>query len=210
MSIIAKQLTIVVTLFNPREYLLGLFKFLEPIHSFVDIIFIDDSDNEKIIGETASQLASFENFHYQLFQTSSFAKKGVSFARNLGISHAKTPFISFLDQDDSISLPSLAEALEELRSNSSRADLFVFPYTTKYLKSNKLIYDELVISNIPKICSSTSYLKDEIYASSEKYRLANLVLASCWSKIYKMSVIKSYLIMEKKLKISAKQTKLKN
>lgn len=126
------QISVVVPVYNCEKYLRQSINSLiqQTIFESIQFIFIDDgsSDNSVKIIEEYTYL--YKNMY--LF---SQENKGVSSARNYGISKATGRYISFFDADD-IALPSLYEKLYKLISEND-ADISIVDYSMVFENGEK-------------------------------------------------------------------------
>ena len=116
------DISLIIPAYNVENYIQETLAsvFAQLTQARVQCIVIDDasSDKTKILIEESKQLIS-DNMTLDLLSLE--ANKGVAFARNLGVSHAKAPYLVFLDADDLL----MAGALEYLwrTAMSSQADI---------------------------------------------------------------------------------------
>jgi glycosyltransferase involved in cell wall biosynthesis len=82
-------------------------------HADVEIILVDDASTDDSIGRARETLASSGRPHAIVHG----GGKGVSNARNVGLSHARGDFIQWLDADDEIAASKIARQLEAVSTN---------------------------------------------------------------------------------------------
>ena len=121
-----KYITIVVPVFKVEKYIQ---RCLESIYqtdeSLFELIVVDDESPDKSINIAKQVLAPYHNY-----QIISQKNKGLSGARNTGLSLVRTPYVWFVDSDDYI----CSEAIEYLNSviETSYYDCVYFGFKYRY------------------------------------------------------------------------------
>ena len=147
---------------------------LSQAYSQFELILIDD-------GSTDDSLAICEQFAMSDSRiiVRHQENKGVSAARNLGISLCKGEWISFVDSDDYLG----ESFLHDLVSNSSDCDLIVGGYIKKYVKTNQEVEGIQFPNKFIDMGDDCMLIWDEI-----------LLYGTPWGKLFKSSIIKTYNI----------------
>jgi len=128
-------------------------------YSDYEVIVINDGSTDK----SEQKVNAFFDERIRLFST---VNKGVSQARNLGISKAKGKIIAFLDADD-FWFPSHLESLHQLHINFPEAGLLATNYQI-YFSDKKII--QPIFDTIP--AQKWSGIIPDFFAASMKFRLA--------------------------------------
>lgn len=92
------NVSVVIPVYNAQEYLTIAIKSLDSINEVNEIILVDDGSTDSSL--LLCEKFSAENDKIKVLQHHDKKNKGAAASRNLGISHAKSEFISFLDADD--------------------------------------------------------------------------------------------------------------
>lgn len=154
------QFSIIIPLYNKEN---SIEKTLKSVfnQSFSDyeIIVINDGSTDK----SEEKVKSISDERLRLISTEN---KGVSLARNLGISESKGNLIAFLDADD-YWFPTHLEAIFQLHKNHPEAGLLATNYQF-YYSDKKTI--QPVFDGIPS--EKWSGIVPDFFKSSMKYRLA--------------------------------------
>ncbi len=89
-------ISVVIPTYNRSEYLLRAIRsVIDQTYSDWEIIIVDDSDDPL---EVVQGVESFNDKRLRLIRNAE--RKGVSYARNVGINASKGDYIAFLDDDD--------------------------------------------------------------------------------------------------------------
>jgi glycosyltransferase involved in cell wall biosynthesis len=92
------KVSVVIPVYNAEEYLKRAVKSLVSISEINEIILVDDGSTDSSF-LLCNKLSS-DNDKIKVLQHHDQHNKGAAASRNLGIRHAKSEFISFLDADD--------------------------------------------------------------------------------------------------------------
>ena len=147
---------------------------LSQTYSQFELILIDD-------GSTDDSLAICEKFAMSDSRiiVRHQENKGVSAARNLGISLCNGEWISFVDSDDYLG----ESFLHDLITDSSDCDLIVGGYIKKYVKTNQEVEGIQFPNKYIDMGDNCMLIWDEI-----------LLYGTPWGKLFKSSIIKTYNI----------------
>ena len=114
-------LTIIIPVYNGEAYIAPLMEaFRRQTDQRFRLIFVDDGSQDRTYA-LLSELPGKDPFSVLVYRQEN---QGVSVARNKGIELAKTPYITFLDVDDSISEDYISVIYDNLEAFSP--DVFVF------------------------------------------------------------------------------------
>lgn len=123
-----KFISFVIPAYNAENFLeLCIQSIVKNIGEYSYEILIIDNDSTDRTADVARQLEN-ENIHLM-----SCKKRGVSYARNMGLENAVAKFIMFIDADDIVD-HEIKEALKTV-SNNQEIDIFQFSY--KLVKNNR-------------------------------------------------------------------------
>lgn len=175
-----KWLSIIIPVFNGEKYIKrAVESILNQAESGIEIVIVDDgsTDNSYLICEQfVKKYNSIKLIHSE--------NKGVSHARNLGISRADAEWVSFLDADDYL----LESALSVMsKFSTAYEDIVVFNYKrdsgiTELNEEKKSITS---VEAINVLLDFAGYRELLPTAMREKHS----VFTSCWAKMYRRSVI---------------------
>lgn len=170
------KLSIVIPVYNVEEYLNACVDAVRN-QTFNDweLILVDDgsTDNSYCMAsdyaKTDSRIKAFSNEH-----------KGVSAARNLGVSLAKSEYVMFVDSDDTIE-PYACECLVDAMQGF---DFAVSAYKTVYSDGKSVVHNiESFSGSMESFCQTIdSYLSESV------------LQGPCW-KVYKRDIILQNRIM---------------
>jgi glycosyltransferase involved in cell wall biosynthesis len=158
------------------EYLVTLCNSILNIKQQIQFIFVFYSSSDESLDIVKGRFYNYKNVI--LLEVSS---DDLAYARNIGILHAKSKYISFFDADDWIDAENLLNVSRFL--NFHDFDLVVNEYFS--FKSEKSILYE--IKSIPKNIKVNKYL--------EKYFVDGYHKFEVWNKIYKLDIIKKNNIL---------------
>lgn len=147
---------------------------LSQTFSQFELILIDD-------GSTDDSLAICEQFAMSDSRiiVRHQENKGVSAARNLGISQCSGEWISFVDSDDYLG----ESFLHDLITDSSDCDLIVGGYIKKYIKTNQEVKGVQFPNKYIEMGDDCMPIWDEA-----------LLYGTPWGRLFKSSIIKTYNI----------------
>lgn len=171
-------LSVVIPVYNSEKYLPRLLSLIEKQADFVDkIIFIDDGSDDQSYHILTEWSDTFEwaEIHRQNNQ-------GAAAARQLGLEHAVSEFVTFIDSDDIIATDYF-ENIERIISSNENYDMYVLSYTTYFSKNNFL----------DRINHAEAYTSGKSYAKSI-YMGKTIGDAALWNHIYNVKFVKSHAI----------------
>lgn len=163
------MITIIVPIYNAEKYLVNCINsVINQTYKEWKLILIND-------GSTDNSLNICTDFSAkdQRIKVYSQVNKGQAAARNYGISKVQTPYVTFLDADDEISLDTLKENIKILLSNPE-IECLQYPYYRAY--------------NSPKQ-EIVSYKNELIVSDFYKKWLSNKKISwMVWDKIFKVEL----------------------
>ena len=168
------SLSVIIPVHNTEKY---LYRCIESItnqtYKNLQIILIDDESTDS----SFSICKEFENKDPRVSVFSNNGK-GVSSARNFGMSKAKGEYITFVDSDDYLEL----NAYEKALNNIGNCDAIFFGYYDVYEKSNFIKFNKPTCTGI-----KDSY--ETIYNCM--FPINNGYCATVWNKIFKKDKVKN-------------------
>lgn len=181
----AISLSIVVPVFNGETFLARTLDSLL-LSSFQEkeIILVNDGSTDKTKEIIDWYLKKYPN----LFQYYEQEKKGVSFARNLGLRYVKGEYVAFLDSDDLVH-PYMYEKLYQLAYQN---DLDVAISKTFILDD---IHERSYCLDVKKneYKENLLYSFEEMFQEYDKNTYDNIFFVAIWNKIMKTSIAKEHL-----------------
>lgn len=116
--------------------------------------------------------------------------KGLSAARNIGISHVSGKYLTFLDSDDKLHKDFLYDSFKIL--SKYRVDILLHGYTRSIKKFNKNI--NITENNIEKINGLRAF--ENIILKND---IKNIPFVTVWGKIFRFEIIKDLKFIENKV-----------
>lgn len=171
-SLINKKVSIVIPIYNTIEYQLCecINSIRNQTYENIEIILIDDGSEKYIEGICKEAELKDNRIHYYKQEN-----KGVSSARNLGVSKATGDYIMFIDADDWLD----EDCIEILQNKTNfEYDIIAFSYIKEFEKHKELI--SVHNSNVDgKI-------------KSEFYKIYNMhILGTSCMKLYKKEIFEN-------------------
>jgi len=115
------RISVVIPLYNKSSSITRcILSVINQLEDGDEIIVVDDGSTDESFQKARSVLMSYSSHRYQLITQ---ANSGVSAARNLGISVAKSEYICLLDADDQWR-PAFLTKMKDLVSSFPEADLY--------------------------------------------------------------------------------------
>ncbi len=164
-------LSVIIPVFNGEKYINRCLNSVLSNDVKLEIIVINDAS-------TDNSLKLLEAYHDKITLFNLTENKGVSFARNLGLSKAKGEYVTFIDIDDYLKENAYSIMLNEIMSNN--ADVCVCNYFEEF-------------ENLKKIINSKYNLQNEILFQNDFVRqyLLDKISPALWDKIYKKEILKN-------------------
>lgn len=168
------MVSVIVPIYNtPDEYLSKCVNsILDQTYSMLQVLLIDDGSKS----DCASNVDRLGKLDERI-QVVHVPNRGVSAARNTGISLAKGEYIAFVDSDDWIDPDYIATLLE----NIHEADAAILGYKRFYQSENRL--EELNISYAVELYEDRNIIIDSVFGYG--CFASKLMLNSVWGKLYR-------------------------
>lgn len=180
-----KLVSIIVPLYNVEKYIYQcITSLLNQTYSNIEIILIDDgsTDNSSVVIKNICTNNDIIKYYYQ-------KNKGVSAARNLGISVSEGEYITFIDADDFVQ-PDYIEYLYNMINNSN-SDISL----TR--EPNKINRKTIVTEHVAGV-NDLIEKYDGIEAANEM--LLYKIVISSWNKMYRKELLtKNSILFNEKL-----------
>lgn len=167
-----KKLSIIIAIYNVEDYLIKCLDslFNQTIKEGYEIICVNDSSTDKsrdIILEYVKKDKRFKLLDKE--------NGGLSDARNFGLKHIDSKYVSFIDGDDFVSKDYVEKAINKMETDD--LDMLVFGYDQYYLTTNTKEKINL-------------RMKDGIYNLKENKEILAYTPNAAWNKVYKTSLFK--------------------
>ena len=173
-----KLLTIIIPGYNVANFIVDtLREVFNQCESNFEVIYVDDASNDNTLMLIHQ---NFKNFimEKRLSVIESEVNCGPATARQKALDKVQTPYVTFLDADDSYTSIHVVSALVRILKEE-KPDLLMFKYITDHGKLK-----------LKKKCILSSSLSAR-EAMIHKMKTANPIWDYLWNKCYKMSVIKN-------------------
>ena len=125
-----KKVSVIVPVYNAERYIKNCLDSLAaqtyPFEK-TEVILADDGSSDASAAICQNYAENFANIIF-LHQE----KKGVSAARNLGLTHASGKYIFFLDADDRLTPNTVEDCVKFFESVHNKVDLITYPIETYY------------------------------------------------------------------------------
>jgi len=170
----SKKLTVIIPVYNGEDYIQScIFQLKDQIFKDFKCIIVNDGSTDR-----TGKLVEQEILNDEKFELINIEKnKGVSHARNLGFSKAKSKYVMFIDSDDTYSKELFQKMIDVIEKQDS--DFAVCEYDNYRIRSN--IYSNLLVFN--------SFPTNKPFNSDDVVNLDNFSLESfsavAWNKIFK-------------------------
>ena len=163
------KFSIIVPVYNAEKYLEKcIFSVLKQTYEKFELILVDNCSSDNSVDIIKKNMKEDRRIKFY-----SEKKKGVSNARNLGLSHVSGDYILFIDSDDYVS----KDYLSIISKNLSNNDFLIFGYKEKYLNG---LYERYINSVSLK-------RNDFINLMFNTDAIGGFV----WNKVYKTEIIKN-------------------
>lgn len=176
------KVSVIVPVYKVEQYLERcVYSLIKQTYTNIEIVLVDDGSPDKS-GEICEELAKQDSRIKVVHQKN----KGLSGARNTGLSIADGEYISFVDSDDAVSvyfLEVLVNAIESCKADLAACDRID-------------IYDEHIPFDDKKEYSSNSFSQRK----AMEYLVNNrIIYQTVWDKLYRREIIENLLFEEGKL-----------
>lgn len=163
--------SIIITVYNKREYLTRCLNSLVHLNANYEVIIIDDCSQDGSVA-IAKEYAARNTF-FRLIELGS--NHDVSHARNLGVSEAQGEYILFADGDDWFTVGSL-DTVEQLleRNDYPQVGIFAYKRYTNFNYENTITFTRHLNSRKHLINANRTL---DLYANSK-------LCASPWNKVF--------------------------
>lgn len=168
-----EKITVVIPVYNGENYIVKCIdSVLNQTYKNLEIIIVNDGSTDKTKGILEKYVNN--NSRIKIFEQSN---KGISAARNLGIDHTKTNYITFIDSDDWIE----SDMIELLYRNIVKynSEISACGYYLDFQNNVKEINADATIHNFTKKEALTRILFDEEIKSHP------------WGRLYRTSLFKN-------------------
>ena len=180
--------SIIIPAYNAGKYIgRCIDSVLRQTYPYFELIIIDDGSTDNTAGICAGYVSSDERIRY-IFQDN----KGVSAARNRGISLATGQYIAFIDSDDWID----QDYLEVLYSAIKGYSLSMCGYT---------IRDEQISADViePEFCGIKEFFKEDKRSKNNGIFQASSILGSVWRCLFlRECIVNNHLCFNEKIHLS--------
>ncbi|WP_191561444.1 glycosyltransferase [Metabacillus idriensis] len=175
------KVSVIVPVYNAEEYLLECIEsLLSQTLKECEFIFVNDGSNDKS-KEIIEKYSINDHRIILLNQTN----KGVSKARNLGLSIAKGEYVGFVDADDFVK----KDSFEVLYNNAIKKNYDVIISNFESISNS----GKFTVSSLLKL--NTTYSRNDIINEIIPHLIESDHLNSVWNKIYKREIISNNNIL---------------
>lgn len=184
-SIIAPLISVIVPVYNTEIYLADcLGSIISQSYSNIEIIIVDDASTDN----SSSIIEDFANRDKRIIAYRHAGNRGISIARNTGLSHAKGDYIGWCDSDDLMHPQFIEYMYSALKKND--ADFVECQCTSDYeFKAGLFDNDPFADSRIT-VGDANDFLKR--FATHE-------LQTSLWSKLFKKELFDNFHFAEARL-----------
>lgn len=174
-------ITIIIPVYNGEHYIgRCINSVMSQSYPHFEVVVIDDGSTDETAKILKCYADTFQNI--KIFQTE---HKGVSYARNYGISLAKGKYIAFVDADDEIA-PNFLEVLYRIikEKNAQIAVCGLYHVNTSRACASVESVAEQIVSNVPEITVTDG--RGFLRRMEEPLRYE--ITAVCWNKLYDKTI----------------------
>ena len=166
------RMSIIIPVYNAQKTIERTLKsILEQMNNDIELIIVDDGSTDQSANLIKKLIQDKSNI--KLYKTKN---RGVSQARNYGLSYSNAEWITFLDSDDYYEPNALNTILNNLNQN---IDLVIFEYYVKKENHKK---------EIKKLIDKS--FKDKYdFRENSIYLIRDEMLNAPWNKVYRRSII---------------------
>lgn len=177
-----KLVSIIIPMYNVAEYINDLlFSVTHQTYENIEIVIIEDGSTDRTL--ELCNIWAEKDCRIKLI---SQANSGVSYSRNIGITHSKGEYIYFMDADDYIDL----DYIENLTNSIKNSDIAVSGYVVHNSESE---VKYLCVDEFPK-------KKDAFVA--ECLKPDTFVSGYLWNKLFKREIIKKTMMFNDRISYS--------
>lgn len=181
-----KLISVIIPCYNVDKWVKKcLDSVLAQTYKEIEVIVIDDGSTD----DTADILASYTDSRLRIITQKN---KGVSMARNNGITYASGEFLTFVDSDDWLEPQMYEKLYSALASND--ADMAVCNYN--------LVYDDHIVDQYSKSRNETVNISDDVYSYFCNYCVCNKPNNYIWTRLYKTDIVKKSEVVFEDYKIA--------
>ena len=181
-----KELSIIVPIFNGNKYIDNLINNIADLNRDINYEIILINDNSKDDSKLACENVINSNLNIDITLINNETNIGVAESRNKGLEVAKGKYITFIDQDDTLSkgyLPFI-----NILNNDEDID---FLYSNYSISSNNKVHN-ISINTIDKLCEKEEIVKLERYLFNPNTFPINdnySIKSSIWNCIFRKDFI---------------------
>lgn len=188
MSFEGKKISIVVPIYNAKEYLRNcLESIINQTYKNLQIICVDDGSSDGSVS-ILEEIQSKDDRVVFIQQKN----QGVSAARNYGLSIANGEYIMFVDADDWIDKRTCEIAINTV--NKNKCDVVIWNYHMEFGKTSQekfVLGDKGRLYNEYEVKEKLQRRLFGLYKSELKIPETADSLTTVWGKLYKISIIKN-------------------
>ena len=178
------MISIIIPVYNCEDYLYVCLKsVLKQTYPEFEVICVNDCSTDSSL-EILDYFAKIDD-RIKIFNNTE--NRGASYARNIGIKHAKGDYIFFLDSDDWISF----NTLEELSKNAKSNDSDLVFYKLARFNDRKFIFSQPAFDLSCYFDKDTDFNNFTFTCKDIKYHIINTSFAP-YLKLYKKSFLDKY------------------
>lgn len=172
------DISVIVVTYNSKDYLDDLMDSLLKCDKFNEIIFVDNASTDN----TLDIINSYNLDNVKIIENNTNLKAGA--ARNIGIKHASSKYVMFVDSDDFIKENTIAKAYDKIVMDNSDVVYFKYEFynhdlkqyraAKSNLKYNELFYEDklaklVFVSNPVYYSVNYIYLREFLVNNNIKY-----------------------------------------
>ncbi len=188
-----KTVSVIIPVFNSKDYLKNCIESISAVNAHTkttiigEIVLVDDGSTDGS-GEICDSFVNGNVYQGCSIQVIHQENKGVSAARNRGLSIASGDFVLFIDSDDTVDSSKLAELLFTAMQDQP-FDMIVFGMSFEYYSGNRIYRRELLL---PPFSGQITH--EELENSIVRIFSTNMISSLC-NKLIRKSIIDSAVIL---------------
>lgn len=188
----SKKLTVIIPVHNGEDYIQScIFQLRYQTYKDFKCIIVNDGSTDQTGKIVAQEILNDESFELINIEKN----KGVSYARNLGFSKAKSEYVMFIDSDDTFSTELFQKMIDVIEKQDS--DFAVCDHANYKIRSNIYVPNMLMLNYFPL---------NKPFNSDDVVNLDNFSLESfsavIWNKIFKRKfLLENKIIFDEKISI---------